>query len=138
MVPDLETMLEGVTALYAMITLLQEHHIYTQTTRSNPRVVRVEPPLMISSEEVDRFLAAVDDCCRDIDFTNDLMRGVIAKSGLGPPRSHPARRTSRRDAAPLNAPHLSNPSLPRYRGELDPGTDAFSSKLGCIRYGVVR
>lgn len=98
MVPNLEAMLEGVTALYAMITLLQEHRIYTQATRSNPRVVRVEPPLTISAGEVDRFLAAVDDCCCEIDFTNDLMGGVIAKSGLG------RHEASRRNARPVETP----------------------------------
>jgi len=83
LIPNLDTMLQSVPALYVMSTLLEEHRIYTQATRSNPRVLRIQPPLTISSEQVARFLEAMESSCREIDFSNKMIDGIIAKSGLG-------------------------------------------------------
>ncbi len=83
LVPNLEAMLDGHIALYVMLVLLEEHRIYTQTARSNPRVLRIEPPLSVTAEEVARFLQAAEACCLEADFCNNLVDGIVAKTGLG-------------------------------------------------------
>jgi len=83
LIPNLEGMLDGHIALYVMSALLDEYRIYTQTARSNPRVIRIQPPLTITADEVDRFLAAMEDTCLEADFANHIIDGTVAKSGLG-------------------------------------------------------
>ncbi len=83
LVPGLDGKLGNIPALYAMHTLLDQYGIYTQTTRSNPRVLRVQPPLTISSEQVEQFLAACDETCGEIEFVTKTIDGIIVKSGLG-------------------------------------------------------
>ena len=68
---------------------MEGHNIYTQTTRSNPRVLRIEPPLTITAAETDHFLEAITDCCLEADFCNSLLDGLSAKSGLGRHESAP-------------------------------------------------
>ena len=45
LVPGHEDLLRTIPALYVQSNLLHEYSIYTQVTRSNPRVLRVQPPL---------------------------------------------------------------------------------------------
>jgi acetylornithine/succinyldiaminopimelate/putrescine aminotransferase/predicted amino acid dehydrogenase len=83
LIPNLDSFLDSIPALYLMSTLLDEYGIYTQTTRSNPRVLRVQPPLTVTSEEVERFLQAVREVCREADFSNKLFETMVTKSGIG-------------------------------------------------------
>lgn len=82
LIPDLDRMIDNFHALHAMQTLLQAHGIYTQVTRSQPRVLRIEPPLTITAEHVAEFLAALARTCEEIDFSVHLIDGMIAKTGL--------------------------------------------------------
>lgn len=41
--------------------LLNKHHILTVYTLNNPNVIRLEPPLIVTREEIDRVLNALDD-----------------------------------------------------------------------------
>ena len=41
--------------------LLNRHHIITAYTLNNPNVIRLEPPLTVNREEIDRVLNALDD-----------------------------------------------------------------------------
>ncbi len=54
--------------LHAMQTLMQGHAIYTQFTRSNPLVLRIEPPLTITEAQTQEFLTAFEKTCEEIDF----------------------------------------------------------------------
>lgn len=83
MIPNLESMLQDAAALYVMLNLLNHFGIYTQTARSNPRVLRVQPPLIVTDEETDTFLDAFGQCVIEIDFGVNTIDGIIAKSGLG-------------------------------------------------------
>ncbi len=94
LVPNLDEMIQTIPALYVMNTLLHEHRIYTQTTRSNPLVLRVQPPLTISAAEVSHFLNSVGACCREIEFSNKMIDGILAKSGLG---QHEANQQGKQD-----------------------------------------
>lgn len=44
--------------------LINKHHIITAYTLNNPNVIRFEPPLTISKEQIDRLLLALEDIFR--------------------------------------------------------------------------
>jgi len=89
LVPDFDALLRTGPVLYVMQSLLQEHGIYAQVARSNPLVLRVQPPLIVSAEEIDRFLAAMGECCRVLDSSYKMFDGITAKSALGQHRPAP-------------------------------------------------
>jgi putrescine aminotransferase len=83
LVPGLEEMLESLVTVYVQRVLAEEHGIYTQVTRSNPRVLRVEPPLIIAEQEVSHFLQALEACCAEMEENDTVFQDVIAKSVRG-------------------------------------------------------
>ncbi len=99
LVPGLDAKLGNIPALYAMHTLLEQHGIYTQTTRSNPRVLRIQPPLTITANQVDQFLVACDKTCGEFEFATKTIDGIIAKSGLGQHQG-----SHHHDGAPARSP----------------------------------
>jgi putrescine aminotransferase len=90
LVPNLDELIHSIPSMYAMQILLQVHGIYTQVTRSNPRVLRIQPPLTITEEQVNRFLTALESTCHELHFLNQTVDSVIRKS-IG---SHQAARLS--------------------------------------------
>lgn len=92
-------MVSALHALQAMYILLNRYGIYTQNTRSNPVVLRIQPPLVISEAEVDRFLDAIEQTCREVDHFCGVLTGSVSKSSLG---KHDARGHD--VAEPLAAP----------------------------------
>ncbi|MFH1920101.1 MAG: hypothetical protein ABIP48_09485, partial [Planctomycetota bacterium] len=77
-----------------VINALQEKHgIYTQATRSNPLVLRIQPPLTITADEVTQFLAAIEDCALEIEFCLNLIDEALTKSGTGQHQSQPNNNT---------------------------------------------
>lgn len=40
--------------------LLNKHHIITAYTLNNPNVIRLEPPLIVTREELDRVIEALE------------------------------------------------------------------------------
>src|SRR5262249_4714454 len=80
LVPNLDELIHSIPGLYAMQILLQAHNIYTQVTRSNPRVLRIQPPLTITEEQVRRFLDALERTCHELDFLNQTVDSIIRKS----------------------------------------------------------
>jgi acetylornithine/succinyldiaminopimelate/putrescine aminotransferase/predicted amino acid dehydrogenase len=83
LIPNHDELLNSIPAMYVMQNLLQTHGIYTQVARSNPRVLRIQPPLTITEEQVNEFLTALDTTCREVQFAHNLFDGIIAKSGTG-------------------------------------------------------
>ena len=83
LVPDIEGIQHALTATYVVALLLQEHGIYAQVAQSNPRLLRVEPPLILTAEEAARFIAAVDQCCGEVDSLYATLDQTIAKAVLG-------------------------------------------------------
>lgn len=57
--------------------LMNKYHIITAYTLNNPNVIRFEPPLIISKEQLDRLLSALDEIFR----TSQSMWGLILASG---------------------------------------------------------
>ena len=83
MVPGLDGFLDAFHVMHAMQTLLHTHRIYTQPTRSDPLVLRIQPPLTITQEQVGQFVERLDETCHEIDHITRLLDGVISKSSIG-------------------------------------------------------
>jgi len=49
-------------------------------TRSNPRVLRIQPPLTITEGQVRRFLEAVESTCHKLHFLFQTVDIIITKS----------------------------------------------------------
>jgi acetylornithine/succinyldiaminopimelate/putrescine aminotransferase/predicted amino acid dehydrogenase len=79
-VADLDGLMHSIPGLYAMQTLLQGHGIYTQVARSNPRVLRVQPPLTITEEQAIRFLDALEETCSELACLFGVVERVLTKS----------------------------------------------------------
>ena len=106
LVKGYDGMVSALHTLQAMYILLNRFGIYTQNTRSNPLVLRIQPPLMIAEAEIDRFLDAMHQTCREVDHICSALTGGVSKSSLG---KHDARSEA-------EAP-----------GELTPASDIFLS-----------
>ena len=76
-------MIDAFHVLHAMQTLMQGHAIYTQFTRSNPLVLRIEPPLTITEGQTQEFLTAFEKTCEEIDFVVSIIAEMIAKTSVG-------------------------------------------------------
>lgn len=83
MIGGYDGMVAALHTLQAMYILLNRFGIYTQNTRSNPQVLRIQPPLVIADAEVDRFLDAMDQACREVDHICGALTGGVSKSSLG-------------------------------------------------------
>jgi acetylornithine/succinyldiaminopimelate/putrescine aminotransferase len=66
--------------------LLNAHAIYTQVARSNPLVLRVQPPLIVSAAQVDRFLDALRSTCAEWALLSECAETILSKSAgeMGP------------------------------------------------------
>jgi acetylornithine/succinyldiaminopimelate/putrescine aminotransferase len=80
---EMSQFIDAFHVLHAMQTLLHGHGIYTQFTRSNPLVLRVEPPLTLTENQAQEFLVAADKTCAEIDYIVELIGEMIAKTSLG-------------------------------------------------------
>lgn len=63
---ELESTLADMFVLRIMTKLSQEHGILTFVTANNNRVMRIQPPLVLSMAEADRFLQALGEVCEDL------------------------------------------------------------------------
>jgi 3-acetyloctanal aminotransferase len=80
LVPNLDDLIHAIPGMYVMQILLQVHGIYTQVTRSNPRVLRIQPPLVVTEEQAGRFLDALESACQELHFLNRTVDSIIRKS----------------------------------------------------------
>jgi 3-acetyloctanal aminotransferase len=83
LVPQMDKLVEAMPSMYAMQNLLNEFGIYTQVARSNPLVLRIQPPLTITHDEVRTVLAAIAEVCFELDRSNKIVDTIIVKSTLG-------------------------------------------------------
>jgi putrescine aminotransferase len=86
LVPGHERLLRTIPALYVQSNLLHEHAIYTQVARSNPQVLRIQPPLVVSSAQVERFLEALRSTCAEWALISECAEVILSKSAgeMGP------------------------------------------------------
>ena len=102
LVPGIENIQHSLTALY-VVALLKEYGIYTQVARSNPSLLRVEPPLVLTEAEVDHFISAIDQACREVESLYSSLDQMIAKAVLGQHGSESTGLVQSAQAAPLHA-----------------------------------
>jgi acetylornithine/succinyldiaminopimelate/putrescine aminotransferase len=79
-VPGHEDLRRTIPVLYVQSNLLKEHTIYTQVARSNPRVLRVQPPLVVSASQVNRFLEAFGATCAEWTLLSDCAQQSLSES----------------------------------------------------------
>lgn len=63
---ELEGSMEDLFVLRFMTRLSQEHGVLTFVTANNNRVMRIQPPLILTMEEADRFVCAFAAVCADM------------------------------------------------------------------------
>lgn len=80
---DFDGIIDTVPTLYAMQSLLNVYGFYTQVARSNPFVLRIQPPLTIEEEEIDRLLSALDTIAADLANIAALAHSTISNSTVG-------------------------------------------------------
>ncbi|MES1213654.1 MAG: aminotransferase class III-fold pyridoxal phosphate-dependent enzyme, partial [Singulisphaera sp.] len=81
--PQLGELIESIVSLYTMHNLLQEFGIYTQIARSNSMVLRIQPPLTITEDEVEQVISALDQVIGSVDFAKNVVGDLISKTTLG-------------------------------------------------------
>ena len=113
----LQYMMQGVDAMIAsfptvfqMQILLDHYHVYTQVARSNPLVLRIQPPLTIDASKANHFLSSFGRACRLGQKVEDLFDEVITRSISGQHvvgRSSDVRQESPQSSnAPVTASEL--------------------------------
>ncbi len=89
---NMDRTLSTMPALYMQRVLLDQHRIYAQTARSQPLVLRIEPPLTVTEEELERLLDALDQACEGFEYALSLTDEVIGRTAVG--RHEASQRTS--------------------------------------------
>lgn len=83
MVPGFSDQIRGFYSVYVMQTLLNSKGIYAQLARSNPYVLRIQPPLTITPQQVDRIIQAIAECCKEMEFSFSFLNSMITRSTMG-------------------------------------------------------
>lgn len=83
MVPGFSDQIRGFYSVYVMQTLLNSKGIYAQLARSNPYVLRVQPPLTITRQQVETIVRAIAECCREMEFSFSFLNSMITRSTMG-------------------------------------------------------
>jgi putrescine aminotransferase len=80
---DLDGVIDTVPTLYAVQALLNMYGIYAQVARSNPFVLRIQPPLTIENEDVDHLLSALGTIATDLADCAYMVDTLVSRSTLG-------------------------------------------------------
>lgn len=90
----LDEVLRNISSMYVMHSLLNHHQIYTQTARSNPLVLRIQPPLTINGDQIDYFLNALKQAATEVSYTTELVDGLFSRTGVGNSSDSDAQQAS--------------------------------------------
>ena len=80
----METARKGLFAQLVVVPLFHRHRILTQVAADNVNIVKLLPPLIAGQEEVDQFVAALDDVLQDAHKNSGLLfefGKTLVKSG---------------------------------------------------------
>ena len=91
---------KGLFSQLIVVPLFHRHRILTQVAADNVNIVKLIPPLIIGDEEIDAFVAALDDVLADATRSAGLLLEVgttMARNSL--------RRDRRRTSVATDAPH---------------------------------
>jgi acetylornithine/succinyldiaminopimelate/putrescine aminotransferase len=113
MMQGIDAMVASFPAVFQMQVLLEHYHIYTQVARSNPLVLRVQPPLTIDSSKATHFLNSFSRTCRLGQQVEDVFDEVITRSISG---QHVASRSKE---VRQEAPQTSSPPVTASGMEID-------------------
>jgi acetylornithine/succinyldiaminopimelate/putrescine aminotransferase len=80
LVPGYEDLVRTIPVLYVQTNLLHEHAIFTQVARSNPQVLRLQPPLIVGAVQVDRFLEALWSTYAEWSRIGACAEAILSKS----------------------------------------------------------
>jgi acetylornithine/succinyldiaminopimelate/putrescine aminotransferase/predicted amino acid dehydrogenase len=94
MMQGMDAMIASFPAVFQMQILLEHYHIYTQVTRSNPLVLRIQPPLTIDSSKAAHFLNSFSRTCRLGQNVENLFDEVITRSISGQHVANPSAEIS--------------------------------------------
>jgi putrescine aminotransferase len=81
--PGVARTFDSLSAIHVMALLLEEHHIHAQVTRSNPRVLRIEPPLIVTAADAQAFIDALELCIDEVATAFSTFEQLIAKAIRG-------------------------------------------------------
>ncbi|HIE96975.1 MAG TPA: aminotransferase class III-fold pyridoxal phosphate-dependent enzyme [Planctomycetes bacterium] len=115
LIPQYDRLVNGFHVLHALQTLLHGHGIYAQTCRSNPFVLRLQPPLIVTAEQIDSLLMALEQTCEEIDYVTSLVDDLVAKTGIGEHDAAAANSSSSsngKSTVVLDVPKVFNEELP--------------------------
>ncbi len=80
---SLDDITRNLPAIFQMQMLLKYHGIYAQMTRSHPLVLRVQPPLTITEQQADAFLAAFRKTCTAGQRVENMFDAIISHAIAG-------------------------------------------------------
>tara|TARA_Y100001933_G_scaffold265207_1_gene337037 strand:+ start:2054 stop:4810 length:2757 start_codon:yes stop_codon:yes gene_type:complete len=83
MMRGMDAMIASFPTVFQMQILLEHYHIYTQVTRSNPLVLRIQPPLTIDASKAAHFISSFTRTCRLGHKVENLFEEVITRSISG-------------------------------------------------------
>jgi 3-acetyloctanal aminotransferase len=95
--PNSDRLIESIPVLHTMRVLLDEFGIYTQVARSNPFVMRLQPPLIVTDEQIDEVVEAIGRVTGQLDASNRLIEGMISKTVMG---QHDGAQRMRQETLP--------------------------------------
>ncbi len=101
----LELARKGLFSQLVVVPLFQRHRILTQVAADNVNIIKLLPPLIIGDEEIDAFVAGLDDVLADATRSS----GLLVEVGTTMVRNTMRRRHAR-TPSPTAGGHSSRPS----------------------------
>jgi ornithine--oxo-acid transaminase len=97
-----ERLRSGMFSQLVVVPLFHRHRILTQVAADNVNIVKLLPPLITGPEEVDYFIAALDDVMTDatkgtglaLEVGATMARGALGRKGRRPPTDKQASLTA--------------------------------------------
>ena len=108
---DFDGMIDTVPTLYALQSLLNVYGIYAQVARSNPFVLRIQPPLTIEDQEIDQLLAALETIAPDLADCALMVDTIVSRSTLGIHESADRQTVRRRIPTPAGGTLIETAAL---------------------------
>jgi hypothetical protein len=89
----LERMRPAIFSQMVLVPLYHRHRVLTQVAADNVNIIKLLPALICGQEEIDYFVAALDDVLKDahdgsgllFEFGRTMAKGVLRKSGKSRP-----------------------------------------------------
>jgi len=126
---NLERLRTGMFSQMVVVPLFHRHRIITQVAADNVNIIKLLPPLISGPEEVDYFVAALDDVMADAqrgsgltyEFGRTMVRGVMHRKSLrsiasskpvaGPAAAATAGPAAAAAPAPVTQPGVTQPGM---------------------------